>query len=170
MTDHIEDSVQGDQPDAGSDIDRLAQYVSGPEDQIGMAALWRAVMTLPQWWFIAVGPAGEESPAAAQVGDDVLLLAFTSGDRAREFAVSREMIGEQDALDAIALTPQDVVDSADSYRQAEIHGLIFDAHITAFSIPADQLDPVWSAVMASPASATDTTGVEDSTSDDPTGH
>lgn len=116
-----------------------------------MAALWRATMTLPAWWFIAVGDAGQESPAAAQVGDDMLLLAFSSGDRAREFAVSREMIAQDEGLDAIALPPQDVVASAHSYQEAEIDGLLFDAHLSAFSIPADQLEPVWNAVMVADA-------------------
>lgn len=149
MSEHSDTPVPPAEPAADSDLDRLAQHIQGPEDQVGMAALWRATMTLPSWWFIAVGEAGEESPAAAQVGDDVLLLAFSSGDRARDFAVSREMIGEDDPLDAIALAPQDVVSSADSYQQASIDGLIFDAHISAFSIPSDQLEPVWKAVMVS---------------------
>lgn len=147
MTDHSDDGLRNDETGAESDLDRLAHDVQGPEDQVGMAALWRATMTLPSWWFIAVGDAGQESPAAAQVGDEVMLLAFSSGERAREFAVSREMIGENDGLDAIALAPQEVVDSAHTYQAAEIDGLIFDAHVSAYSIPADQLEPVWKAVM-----------------------
>lgn len=131
-----------------TDLDRLARQVTGPDDHVGMAALWRVTMSLPHWWFIAVGEDGAESPAAAEVEDELLLLAFTSGERARDFAVSREMIGAQDDLHAIALTPHEVVESADAYQAAEIDGLIFDPHVSGYAVPVDQLGPVWDAVMS----------------------
>lgn len=133
---------------AESDLDRLARQVSGPEDQIGISALWRVTMSLDHWWFIAIGPQGQESPAAADVGGDIMLLAFSSGDRARDFAVSRDMIGPDESLNAIALAPREVVESAESYQEADIDGLIFDAHLTGFSIPPEQLGPVWGTVMS----------------------
>lgn len=103
-------------------------------------------MGLPHWWFIAVGEEGAESPAAAQVDDRTMLLAFTDSERAHSFAVLQEMIGPEDDLRAIALPPQEVVSAADAYRAEGIHGLIFDAHLTGFFIPSDQLPVVWEAV------------------------
>lgn len=141
----------GDDPSAGtvpeSEIDRLVAQVSGPEDTAGMAALWRVTMHLPHWWFIAVGEEGQESPAAAEVDDRLMLLAFTDGERARRFAVEQDMIGEDEDLAAIALPPQEVVESTDAYRAADIAGLMFDCNISGFYLPADQMQPVWDAVM-----------------------
>lgn len=139
------------EPPAENETDRLAAQVSGPEDQVGMAALWRVTMGLDHWWFIAVGEPGAESPAAAEIDGQLMLLAFTSSDRARDFAVRQQMIGPDEDLHAIALPPAEVVESNQAYATAEIHGLMFDPHISGYFIPSEQLPVVWEAV-SSPAS------------------
>lgn len=133
---------------AESETDRLVAEISGPQDQVGMAALWRVTMGLQHWWFIAVGDPGEESPAAAEIDDQLMLLAFTDSERARHFAVQQGMIAPQDHLSAIALTPDDVVDSADDYAAAGIDGLMFDPHLSGYFIPSDQLPVVHQAVQS----------------------
>lgn len=139
------------EPPAENETDRLAAQVSGPEDQVGMAALWRVTMGLDHWWFIAVGEPGAESPAAAEIDGQLMLLAFTSSERARDFAVRQDMIAPDDDLHAIALPPAEVVESNETYAAAEIHGLMFDPHISGYFIPSEQLPVVWEAV-SSPAS------------------
>lgn len=131
-----------------SETDRLAAQVSGPEDQVGMAALWRLTMGLDHWWFIAVGEAGLESPAAADIDGQLMLLTFTTSERARDFAVRQEMIAPDADLKAIALPPAEVVDSSSSYLDAGIQGLMFDPHISGFYIPSEQLPVVWDAVTS----------------------
>lgn len=138
---------------AGSDLppsetDRLAAQVTGPDDQVGMTALWRLTMSLDHWWFIAVGEEGLESPAAATIEDQLMVLTFTTADRARDFAVKNGMIGQEDDLRAIALPPREVIESADVYRQAGIGGLMFDPHIAGYFIPTGQLPVVWDAVYS----------------------
>lgn len=133
-------------PPAETETDLLAARVEGPEDQEGMTALWRATMDLPSWWFIAVGDEGLESPAAAEIDDQLMLLTFTNAERARHFAVQNGMIGVAEELRAISLTPREVVDSADAYRSADIAGLMFDPHLTGYFISTDQLPVVWDAV------------------------
>ncbi|WP_151524235.1 hypothetical protein [Serinicoccus kebangsaanensis] len=129
-----------------TETDVLAGQVTGPEDHEGMAALWRATMDLPHWWFIAVGEPGAESPAAAQIDGQLMLLTYTSGERARHFAVQNEMVGADEDLRAIALPPQELVESVESYQQAGIAGLMFDPHLTGYFMPCDQLEAVWGAV------------------------
>lgn len=147
-----EDSIYEGAPPAAaddvqlSDTDRLAARVTGPEDQVGMTALWRLTMDLEHWWFIAVGDAGEESPAAAVIESQLMLLTFTTAERAREFAVDNGMIGAEDDLRAIALPPLEVVESAQTYQDAGIGGLMFDPHIAGYFIPTEQLPVVWDAV------------------------
>ncbi|WP_109472265.1 hypothetical protein [Ornithinimicrobium cavernae] len=137
---------------APSETDRLAAQVTGPEDQVGMAALWRLTMGLDHWWFIAVGDEGAESPAAAEIDGQLMLLTFTTSERARDFAVKQEMIGPADDLNAIALPPAEVVQSSAAYSSAGIHGLMFDPHISGFFIPSEQLPIVWDAVTSTRAS------------------
>lgn len=133
---------------APSDTDRLAAQVTGPEDQVGMTALWRLTMGLDHWWFVAVGEPGMESPAAAEIEGQLMLLTFTNSERARDFAVQQEMIGPADDLNAIALPPAEVVASSGSYLSAGITGLMFDPHISGFFIPSEQLPVVWDAVTS----------------------
>ncbi|WP_131104072.1 hypothetical protein [Ornithinimicrobium sufpigmenti] len=138
---------------AGSDLpqsqtDRLAAQVTGPDDQVGMTALWRLTMSLDHWWFIAVGEEGLESPAAATIEDQLMVLTFTAAERARDFAVKNGMIGPEEDLRAIALPPREVVESAETYREAGIGGLMFDPHIAGYFIPTGQLPVVWDAVYS----------------------
>lgn len=130
-----------------SEIDRLVSAISGDEDHVGMAALWRVTMGLEHWWFIAVGDPGEESPAAAEIDEQLMLLAFTDSERARHFAIAQEMIGPTDHLGAIALRPDEVVETAGDYQEAGIDGLMFDPHISGYFIPSDQLPIVYAAVQ-----------------------
>ncbi|AXH95775.1 hypothetical protein [Ornithinimicrobium avium] len=135
-------------PPAETETDLLAARVEGPEDHEGMTALWRATMGLPSWWFIAVGEEGLESPAAAEIDDQLMLLTFTNAERARHFAVQNGMIRADEDMRAISLEPQEVVSSADVYLSAEIAGLMFDPHLTGYFISTEQLPVVWQAISA----------------------
>lgn len=143
---------------APSETDRLAAQVTGPEDQVGMTALWRLTMGLDHWWFVAVGEPGLESPAAAEIDDQLMLLTFTNAERARDFAVQQEMIGPADDLNAIALPPAEVVASSEAYLSAGIGGLMFDPHISGFFIPSEQLPVVWDAVTSTRNTSTSDAG------------
>lgn len=149
MSEPNQPSPQEPVPAVGqSETDRLAAEVADADDQAGMVNLWRETMSLGHWWFIAVGEVGAESPAAAEINGQLMLLAFTESERARNFAVLQQMIGPDDDLNAIALPPAEVVASAAAYRAAAIDGLMFDAHISGFSIPSEQLQTVWEAVTS----------------------
>ena len=144
----VSEQVVTGEPVATSETDRLAAQVTGPEDQVGMAALWRLTMGLDHWWFIAVGEPGQESPAAADIEGQLMLLTFTTSERARDFAVAQAMIGADDDLNAIALPPTEVIEASSTYLSAGIRGLMFDPHISGFFIPSDQLPVVWDAVTS----------------------
>ena len=135
-------------PPAETETDLLAARVEGPDDHAGMTELWRTTMALPHWWFIAVGEEGMESPAAAEIDGQLMLLTFTNAERARHFAVQNGMIGADEDLRAIALPPAEVVQSAETYRSSGIGGLMFDPHLTGYFIPSDQLPVVWEAISS----------------------
>lgn len=144
--DALDTAGDANPPPEESDIDRLVNEITGEDDQQGIAALWRRTMHLEHWWFIAVGEPGAESPAAAEIDDQLMLLAFTDSDRARHFAVQQEMISPQEHLGAIALRPEEVVETASAYQEAGIAGLMFDPHISGYYIPSEQLPVVHKAV------------------------
>ncbi|MGD8151096.1 hypothetical protein [Ornithinimicrobium sp. Y1694] len=135
-------------PPSETETDLLAARVEGPEDHEGMTELWRATMDLPHWWFIAVGDEGMESPAAAVIDDHLMLMTFTNAERARHFAVQNGMIGADEHLQAIALPPQEIVDTADAYASADIAGLMFDPHLSGYFIPSTQLPVMWEAIRS----------------------
>lgn len=135
-------------PPSETETDLLSARVEGPEDHVGMTNLWRATMALPHWWFIAVGEADVESPAAATIDGQLMLLTFTNAERARHFAVQNGMIAPHEDLRAIALPPLEVVDSAGAYADAGIAGLMFDPHLAGYFIPSEQLPVVWEAIGA----------------------
>lgn len=145
-------------PPGETETDLLAARVEGPDDHAGMTDLWRATMGLPHWWFVAVGEEGVESPAAADIDGQLMLLTFTNGERARHFAVQNGMIGADEDLRAIALPPEEVVGSADAYRASGIAGLMFDPHLTGYFIPSEQLPVVWEAVSPSSAGGAEPRG------------
>lgn len=138
----------GDELVTESETDRLANAVSGSDDQVGMVALWRVTMQLDYWWFLAVGEEDEESPAAAEIDGQQMLLAFTSSSRLRHFAIEQGMIDQAEEARAIALLPSEAVEAAPSYERANIDGIIFDPHISGYFIPNSQLPILWDAIMA----------------------
>lgn len=142
------DANAGAETTAKTETDVLVEQIDGPEDKVGMAALWRMTMGMDKWWFVAVGEEGQESPAAATIDDRNMLLAFTNAERARHFAVEQNLIDTEEGFPAIALPPEEVVGSAEAYTSAGIDGVIFDAHISGYFIPVDQMAPVWEAVMS----------------------
>ena len=89
---------------------------------------------------------GDESPAAAEIDEQLMLLTFTDSERARHFALQQGMIQPNDHLNAIALRPDEVVESAQDYSEAGVDGLMFDPHISGYFIPSTQLPVVHTAV------------------------
>lgn len=140
-------------PPAETETDLLAARVEGADDHAGMTELWRATMALPHWWFVAVGEGAEQSPAAASIQGKLMLMTFTDAERARHFAVQNGMIDVTEDLQAIALAPVEVMESAPVYESAGIDGLMFDPHISGYFIPTAQLPIVWEAIHSTDRTA-----------------
>src|SRR5690349_19746333 len=68
------------------DMDALALASRSAQNKVDGQNLWRAVMTLPVWYFIAQGQADQAEPMVASVDGRAQLLAFTDEDRAEAFA------------------------------------------------------------------------------------
>src|SRR5881394_693602 len=68
------------------DVDALALESRNAHNKVGEQILWRVVLALPAWYFIAQGEGDQAEPMVASVDTKAQLLAFTDEDRAEAFA------------------------------------------------------------------------------------
>lgn len=68
-----------------TEIDALSMAARNVQNKVGEQALWRAAVTLPEWYFVSQGSAEDAEPMVARMGGKPKLLAFTSEERAEAF-------------------------------------------------------------------------------------
>ena len=93
----------------GSQFDALAEAARSVQNKVGEQALWKAVMALPVWYFIAQGTGDDAEPMVAKGDRRSHLLAFTSEDQAEAFTRHLEAkrggprpgLLEMDVVDAV---------------------------------------------------------------------
>ncbi|HYE62030.1 MAG TPA: hypothetical protein VD997_08525 [Phycisphaerales bacterium] len=68
-----------------TEIDVLANESRNLTNKTGEHNLWKAVLKLPAWYFVAQGSGEDVEPLVAKVGGRPTLLAFTSEERATAF-------------------------------------------------------------------------------------
>lgn len=77
-------------------IDALSDAVKASGGALGhQTALWRAMFGLERWFFVARGTMPEVGPLVGVVDEAPSLLAFTTGARARQFALDNGLPQEQ---------------------------------------------------------------------------
>jgi len=104
-------------------------------------ALWSAVFQLSRWWCLPDGD--PPRPRVGVLDGRPFLLAFTSGERARQQAIAWGLAGPEDSVNVIALTPQGVLSMVDSLRGNGVFGIAFDHGITGFFAPLENLLPIY---------------------------
>lgn len=104
-------------------------------------ALWSAVFALDRWWCLPDGD--PPRPRVGLIDGKPFLLAFTSGQRARQQAQAWGLAAPDGSVNVIAMTPQGALGSIDSMRSAGIFGIVFDQGITGFFAPLDNLLPIY---------------------------
>jgi hypothetical protein len=125
---------------SGEQFDQLAQ-----ESKAGTAeannALWTATFSLSRWWFLPDGD--QPGPRVGVVDGRPFLLAFTSGERARQQALAWGMAGPDGSVNVLAITPQNVLGMSDGLRNSGVFGITFDHGITGFFAPLENLGPIY---------------------------
>ncbi len=97
-----------------SEMDALAHASRNIQNKTGEQNLWKAVMALPSWYFLAQGQGEDIEPLIARVGGRPTLLAFTSEDRAQAF--SRHLAAKQGGTERETLN-MDVADAVGYCQQ-----------------------------------------------------
>lgn len=125
---------------AEADIDALA---TAARQDGNMAPLWKAVYDLERWWFMPTGDRADPRPFCGVLDGKPYLMAFTTGDRARDFAIAQGRGDDDGGASAIAMPPKGVVEMAPSYEEQGVFGIVFDHHVSGFFAPLANLDPMW---------------------------
>jgi len=97
-----------------SEMDALAHASRNVQNKTGEQNLWKAVLTLPGWYFIGQGKGEDVEPLVARVGGRPTLMAFTSEDRAEAF--SRHLAAKQSGAKPEVLN-MDVADAVEYCQQ-----------------------------------------------------
>lgn len=113
---------------AGSDVD-------------AQTALWQAMFELEQWYFVARGTMPDVGPLVGVVDGVPSLLAFTTGVRAREFALGNGF-SEEEASQVLGVPTSAVLDLCDQFATQGVERLVVDQGALGFFAPLAQLRPI----------------------------
>ncbi|MFC7491833.1 MULTISPECIES: hypothetical protein [unclassified Knoellia] len=113
---------------AGSDLD-------------AQTALWQAMFELDQWYFVARGTLPDVAPLVGVVDGVPSLLAFTTGPRAREFALGNGF-SEEEASQVLGVPTGSVLDLCEQFTAQGVDRLVVDQGVLGFFAPLPQLRPI----------------------------
>ena len=113
---------------AGSDVD-------------AQTALWQAMFELERWYFVARGILPDVAPLIGVVDDVPSLLAFTTGARARDFALANGF-PEEEASQVLGVPTSGVLDLCDQFTGQGVQRIVVDQGVLGFFAPLDQLRPI----------------------------
>ncbi|HEY0605438.1 MAG TPA: hypothetical protein VGD58_21130 [Herpetosiphonaceae bacterium] len=126
-----------------ADFDALAAEGKRTQSQASMAQLWAAVYALPSWNFVARRSGESVLPFVGVVDEWPFLMAFTSRERADQFARRQGFVDAADQTTILALSVQGVVQTAEDYRAQGIFGILFNDGPNGFFAPLTNLVPMW---------------------------
>ncbi|WP_404383752.1 hypothetical protein LL946_00675 [Knoellia locipacati] len=131
-------------------IDALSDAARASGGALGaQTALWRAMFGLEKWFFVARGTPPEVGPLVGLVDEVPSLLAFTTGTRAREFALANGLDEEQ-ASRVLSVPSSGILDLCDQLAQHGVRRLVVDQGTLGFFAPLDQLRPIHGFIQEHP--------------------
>ena len=138
MTEALEPSV----------TDALAQAVAADPSTENQEKLWEATFLLDRWYFVQRGEPGNPQPFVGVHQDQPFLMAFTSPQRARGFAIDNGLVPADAEVQVLALTPEDAVAQAPVWLQQGIAAITFDHGVAGYFAPLGNLPAIRSHVQA----------------------
>ncbi|WP_432935524.1 hypothetical protein ACQPXM_20870 [Kribbella sp. CA-253562] len=129
-----------------SPTDVFAEAVRTDPSTANQEKLWAATFSLERWWFVQRGEPTNPQPFVGVHGEQPFLMAFTSAQRARGFAVANGLAGADEQVEVLALTPADAVAQAPVWTQQGIAAITFDHGISGFFAPLGNLPAIRSHV------------------------
>ncbi len=132
MTETIEPAV----------TDALSAAVAADPSTANQEKLWGATFALERWWFVQRGEPDNPQPFVGVHQDQPFLMAFTSAQRARGFAIENGLIPADAEVLVLALAPDDAVAQAPVWLQQGIAAITFDHGISGYFAPLGNLPAI----------------------------
>ncbi|GAB3824663.1 hypothetical protein [Kribbella italica] len=129
-----------------SPTDVLAEAVGADPSTANQEKLWSATFSLERWWFVQRGEPDNPQPFVGVNNDQPFLMAFTTAERARGFAVANGLAAAGDEVEVLALTPTDAVAQAPVWLQQGIAAITFDHGTSGYFAPLGNLPAIRSHV------------------------
>lgn len=123
-------------------IDALARAAEGGDKLEALTALWTATFELERWWFVLRGDLDNPRPFVGVYEGRPFVLAFTTSERARDFAVAEGYAPAEGSTFSITMTPDATVDAAFGWAAQGIHAITFDHGVTGYHAPLANLDSI----------------------------
>ncbi|TWD84287.1 hypothetical protein FB561_5462 [Kribbella amoyensis] len=127
--------------------DALAAAVQRDPSTANQEKLWSATFSLERWWFVQRGEPGNPQPFVGVHQDQPFLMAFTSAERARGFAVANGLAAADADVQVLALAPADAVAQAAVWLQQGIAAITFDHGTSGYFAPLGNLPAIRSHVQ-----------------------
>jgi hypothetical protein len=126
----------------GPELDALAEAARSVQNKVGEQQLWKTVMGLRVWYFIAQGEGDDAEPMVASVEGRPRLLAFTDEDRAEAFA--RHIEGKRGTRPGLLeMDVPDAVEYAQELESLDVESVLFNSGEHGFSCSMTRLREVW---------------------------
>jgi hypothetical protein len=132
MTETIEPAVTDD----------LSAAVAADPSKANQEKLWGATFALERWWFVQRGEPDSPQPFVGVHQDQPFLMAFTSAQRARWFAIENGLSPADAEVQVLALAPDDAVAQAPIWLQQGIAAITFDHGISGYFAPLGNLPAI----------------------------
>lgn len=128
--------------------DEFSAAVAADPSKPNQEKLWGATFELDRWWFVQRGAPDNPQPFVGVHQDQPFLMAFTSAQRARGFAIENGLSPADAEVPVLALTPDDAVEQAPIWLQQGIAAISFDHGIAGFFAPLENLPAIGSHVRS----------------------
>lgn len=127
--------------------DALAAAVQQDPSTENQTKLWSATFALERWWFVQRGEPDNPYPFVGIFEEKPFLMAFTSSQRARWFAIENGLVEPEADAFVLAMTPADSVEQAPSWLQQGITAITFDHGVSGYFAPLGNLPAIQSHVQ-----------------------
>jgi hypothetical protein len=122
--------------------DVLAEAVRTDPSPENQTKLWSATFDLDRWWFVQRGEPENPQPFVGVHQDQPFLMAFTTAQRARGFAIENGLVAADAEVSVLALAPDDAVAQAPIWVQQGIAAITFDHGVSGYFAPLGNLPPI----------------------------
>lgn len=108
------------------DFDGLVLAGQMGQNRVAEQDLWKAVLRLPAWYFVADSAGDDAQPVIGALEGRPYLIAFTDEDRAERFAADRGRKRASDPTPVLHMDVSDAVAYCQDLSQENVEGILFN--------------------------------------------